>query len=207
MTHVDKQLQAGEEILYRAHPSKIALVPIGLLALGIAIVTIVGSRGLELNNPEAGKAVLVVGGLLVLIAIGVIAVKLIVFSTYEYVLTNRRVIKQTGLLAKNSTSAQLEKLNNVDHRQSLWGRIFEYGDVEIDTASETGMTYFKSIADPLDFKKEILSATEAYRAMRSGHAPQVTGAEKIRQLKSLLDDGLISQEEFEEKRKKLLAEM
>lgn len=207
MTHVDKQLQAGEEILYRAHPSKIALVPIGLLALAIAIATIVLSRGLELNNPEAGKAVIVVGGLLVLIAIGVIVVKLIVFSTYEYVLTNRRVIKQTGLLAKTSTSAQLEKLNNVDHRQSLWGRIFDYGDVEIDTASETGMTYFKSIADPLDFKTEILSATEAYRAMRSGHAPQVTGAEKIRQLKSLLDDGLISQEEFEEKRKKLLAEM
>lgn len=201
MANVEKQLQTGEEILYRARPSKVALVPIGLLALVIAIVTIFLS-----GQPEL-QWVLLVGGPFVLIAIGVILVKLIVFSTYEYVLTNRRVIKQTGLLTKNSTSAQLEKLNNVDHRQSLWGRIFDYGDVEIDTASETGMTHFKSIADPLDFKKEILSATEAYRATRSGHAPQVTGAEKIRQLKALLDDGLISQEEFEEKRKKLLAEM
>lgn len=201
MANVDKQLQAGEEILYRAHPSRIALVPIGLLALVIAIVTIILSRQPELDR------VLLVGGPFVLIAIGVIIVKLIVFSTYEYVLTNRRVIKQTGLLAKNSTSAQLEKLNNVDHRQSFWGRIFDYGDVEIDTASETGMTHFRSITDPLVFKTEILSAAEAYRAMRSGHAPQVTGAEKIRQLKSLLDDGLVSQEEFEEKRKKLLAEM
>lgn len=201
MANVEKQLQTGEEILYRARPSKVALVPIGLLALVIAIVTIFLS-----GQPEL-QWVLLVGGPFVLIAIGVIVVKLIVFSTYEYVLTNRRVIKQTGLLTKNSTSAQLEKLNNVDHRQSLWGRIFDYGDVEIDTASETGMTHFKSIADPLDFKKEILSATEAYRATRSGHAPQVTGAEKIRQLKALLDDGLISQEEFEEKRKKLLAEM
>lgn len=207
MTNVDKQLQTGEEILYRARPSKVALVPIGLLALVIAIVTIVLSNQLELRNSEAWKGVVLVGGLFVLMAIGVIVVKLIVFSTYEYVLTNRRVIKQTGMLSKNSTSAQLEKLNNVEHRQSLWGRIFGYGDVEIDTASETGMTHFRSIANPLDFKKEILSATEAYRATRSGHAPQITGAEKIRQLKSLLDDGLISPEEFEEKRRKLLAEM
>jgi len=201
MAKVDKQLQAGEEILYRAVPSKIALVPIALLALVIAIVTIFLS-----SQPDL-QGVLFVGGPFVLIAIGVIVGKLIVFSTYEYVLTNRRVIKQTGLLSKNSTSAQLEKLNNVDHRQSLLGRIFGYGDVEIDTASETGMTHFKSISDPLAFKTEILSATEVYRATRSGHAPQVTGAEKIRQLKALLDDGLISQEEFEEKRKKLLAEM
>lgn len=201
MTNVDKQLQTGEEILYRAHPSKISLVPIALLALVIAIVTIFMSTKPDLH------AVLFIGGPFVLIAIGFIVVKLIVFSTYEFVLTNRRVIKQTGMLSKNSTSAQLEKLNNVDHRQSFWGRIFGYGDVEIDTASETGMTHFRSITNPLDFKKEILSATETYRAMRSGHAPQITGAEKIRQLKSLLDDGLISQEEFEEKRRKLLAEM
>lgn len=206
MANIEKQLQTGEEIIYRARPSKIALVPIALLALVIAIVTIMVGNQLNQQGSEPG-GVFVIGGLFVLVAVGVIIGKLIVFSTYEYALTNRRVIKQTGLLTKSSTSAQLEKLNNVDHRQSLWGRIFGYGDVEIDTASETGMTYFKSIADPLEFKKQILSATEAYRSMRSGHAPQITGAEKIRQLKALLDDGLISQEEFEEKRKKLLAEM
>jgi len=207
MTNVDKQLQTGEEILYRARPSKVALVPIALLALVIAIVTIVLSTIVLSKQPDLQLPVLFIGGAFVLIAIGFIVVKLIVFSTYEYVLTNRRVIKQTGMLAKNSTSAQLEKLNNVEHRQSIWGRIFGYGDVEIDTASETGMTHFRSISNPIEFKKEILSATEAYRAMRSGHAPQITGAEKIRQLKALLDDGLISKEEFEEKRKKLLAEM
>ena len=52
MTNVDKQLQSGEEILYRARPSKVALVPIALLALVIAIVTIVLSNQPDFQQPS-----------------------------------------------------------------------------------------------------------------------------------------------------------
>jgi hypothetical protein len=89
---------------------------------------------------------------------------------------------------------------------------------------------FARIADPLGFKRAISAAAEAYRMgfsrpgvanvanvanLASVAAPAVaapaavpaSGAERLRQLKALLDDGLISQAEFETKRKQLLDEM
>jgi hypothetical protein len=87
--------------------------------------------------------------------------------------------------------------------------------VVIDTASESGTTVFRRISQPLEFKRAILGAMEAYRSGHGGRmvaAPLATpagpsGAERMRQLKALLDDGLISPEEFEVKRRQILTEM
>ena len=84
------------------------------------------------------------------------------------------------------------------------------GDVEIDTASETGVSRFSYIANPLELKRTIMVAAEQYRAGGGGPAQIAagpSGAERLRQLKSLLDDGLISKDEFEVKRRELLTQL
>jgi hypothetical protein len=73
-----------------------------------------------------------------------------------------------------------------------------------------GMVLFHNISRPLDFKRAIATAAEQYRsASRPGIVAPAgpSGAERLRQLKALYDDGLISREEFEEKRKQLLTEL
>jgi hypothetical protein len=81
--------------------------------------------------------------------------------------------------------------------------------VEIDTASEHGATRFRDIRRPLELKSAIVGAAEAYRSHRFAppQAAASSGAERLRQLKALFDDGLISAEEFEVKRKKLMEEI
>jgi len=84
-------------------------------------------------------------------------------------------------------------------------------------ASETGAAIFPRISRPLDFKRAILGAVEEYRshlvrplvaaAPATPAAPAVPAAERIRQLKGLLDEGLISPQEFEAKRRQLLDEV
>ena len=120
-----------------------------------------------------------------------------------------RVIQQQGILSKRSMDSRLDKINNIEHRQSLWGRLLGYGDVEIDTASETGICRFNNVAHPVEFKRAILTAAEQYRAggVPAAVAAAPSGAERMRQLKALLDDGLISKEEFEAKRRELLAQL
>ncbi len=107
--------------------------------------------------------------------------------------------------------SRLDKINNVEHRQTLWGRLLNFGNVEIDTASETGTAVFRKISHPLDFKRAIVAAAEQYRsANRGGYvaAPSgPSGAERLRQLQALFDDGLISREEYEAKRQQLLSEL
>ncbi|MEA2603750.1 MAG: hypothetical protein QOF89_4742 [Acidobacteriota bacterium] len=201
---VDNQLQPGEEILYRAHLTRLTQAPLVALLAVVLAFTIFAWFGL--NNAPAT----IVGGVLA-VALGVVlAWRFFRLRSYEFVLTNHRVIQQQGILSKRSMDSRLDKINNIEHRQSLWGRLLGYGDVEIDTASETGICRFNNVAHPVEFKRAILTAAEQYRAgsgvpLTAASGP--SGAERLRQLKALLDDGLISQEEFEVKRKELLAQL
>jgi membrane protein YdbS with pleckstrin-like domain len=208
---VEDHLQPGEEILYRAHTSRITLAPYYIL-LALALAAAIAAWVLAENVP--GTIVALVAAA---ILGGVVAWNDFVLRTNEYVLTNYRVIQQTGLLQKRSVDSRLDKINNVEHRQTLLGRLLSYGDLEIDTASETGTTRFPSISRPLDFKRFILGASEQYRLGRlapgvpvyaapTGPAA-VPAAQRLRELKALFDDGLISQAEFEEKRRRLMDEL
>lgn len=203
---VEDQLQPGEDVLYRAHPTRIALVPV--LALGV--LAAVG--GLIAWQAADNLVLPLLAGVVALVCLAVAGWKLFVLRSFEYVLTNRRMIRHWGILTQSSVDSYLDKINNVEHRQTLWGRLLGFGDVEIDTASETGATVFRRIAHPLELKRQILAAVDAYRAARAGFAGAApaagpSAAERLRQLKALLDDGLVSEQEYEVKRRKLLEEM
>ncbi len=56
-----------------------------------------------------------------------------------YTVTTRRLIVRHGILNRNERSASLERIQNVNTGQGLYGRILNFGDVEFDTAgSEVG---------------------------------------------------------------------
>ena len=202
---VEEQLQPGEEVVYRAHVTRISLAP---WVLGLVLV-LAGAAVAWQFAPE--PMLLIALGVVALVLAVMILWKLFVLRSYEHVLTNQRMIQQTGIFNKRSMDAPLDKVNNVEHQQTLWGRLLGYGNVEIDTASEHGCTRFADIARPLELKSAIVAASEAYRSRRFAPAAVVpaasSGADRMRQLKALLDDGLISQEEFEMKRRKLLEEI
>lgn len=207
-----KHLQPDEQVLYRAYPSRVPLVPpLALAAAGLIGALVVRAR-------FAPDSMLILCGLVAAVGLVLALAKYLALSVNQYVLTDRRLLRLSGILSRSSMDSYLDKINNVEHRQTVWGRILGYGDVEIDTASETGAEVFPRIADPLGFKRAVDAATSAYRTgLRGRPQPQAasssgtsasgtaaSGAEKIRQLKQLLDDGLISQAEFEAKRKQLL---
>jgi hypothetical protein len=200
MASLREQLQPDEEMIYVAHPTRIMVNAslIGIVLLGILAIA------LWQILPEIYMLVII--GVAALPLIFTAVQKSIVISSNKFILTNRRVLKATGILSKQSSSAYLDKINNVEHRQTLWGRMLGYGDVEIDTASETGTTTFRAIANPLGFQRAILQAAEPYRGPRGSAAPLLaaSGADRLRELKQLLADGLISQAEYDETRKKLL---
>jgi uncharacterized membrane protein YdbT with pleckstrin-like domain len=204
---IQDQLQPGEEILYVAHVSRISLVPWWIALARVVAGGLVGWHATV--DPQTRTAVALTAGAIALVLLAMIGGKLLVLRTTEHVLTNRRVLQQIGVLSKRSMDAPLDKVNNVEHWQSLWGRMLNFGDVEIDTASEHGATRFRNISHPLEFKTAIAGAADGYRTGRYAPAAAAapSGAERLRQLKQLLDEGLVSPEEFEVKRKRLLEEM
>lgn len=204
---IEDQLQPGEEILYLARVTRWTEAPwiaATALSLGAAAWAWFGFD----NAPLALTA-------LALAAVfgAFLGWHEFVRRSHEYVLTSRRVIQQMGILSRRSVDSWLDKINNIEHRQSLSGRILGFGDVEIETASEQGIIRFAHVSRPLELKNAIVSAAEQYRgAFRSAAphpvaAPGPSGAERMRQLRALYDDGLISLEEYETKRRQLLQEL
>ncbi len=194
-----KTLQPGETVLYRAHLTRWGLaLPLGLVVLSLALGGVGGSF-------LAQPLLYLLGGGLALVAGIWAAVRWIQLASNVYVLTDRRVLRQEGLLARSSKDAYLDKINNVEHSQTFAGRLFGYGDLEIDTASETGASYFHRLANPLGFKSAILAAADEVRNHRARPvAAAPTGADRLRELKRLLDEGLISEAEFAKKRAELV---
>ena len=91
--------------------------------------------------------------------------------------------------------------------QSAFGRIFNYGDIEILTASELGVNLFKRIDEPIHFKTAMLNAKEALESSVR-NAPVVMDIPgMINQLDQLRKQGTITEEEFQEKKSALLAKL
>lgn len=129
----------------------------------------------------------------------------------QYVITNRRVIQISGIFSKSVTDSSLEKVTDVLMSQSTFGRIFNYGDIEILTASELGVNNFRRIADPVRFKTAMLDAKEQMGygegpgAGRTSHSDDIPAI--IAELDGLRVKGVITEQEFQDKKRDLLKKM
>jgi uncharacterized membrane protein YdbT with pleckstrin-like domain len=72
----------------------------------------------------------------------------------EIDVTNLRVVHKTGFIQRKTFEMSLDKVESVDVSQSILGRIFNYGDVEIFGVGEGGKV-INTIASPLEFRNAI----------------------------------------------------
>jgi hypothetical protein len=149
------------------------------------------------------------GFLLVLIPLAIMLRDILVWYNCEYIVTNRRVIQIFGVFNKSVVDSSLEKVNDVKMSQSFFGRLFDYGDVEILTGSELGANLFKRIGDPVKFKTAMLNAKE--KLGFEGGGSQAQPAESIPAMIAELDElrrkGIVTEAEFQAKKAQLLAKM
>lgn len=75
----------------------------------------------------------------------------------EQGVTNRRVVRKTGILSRETTELRLASIETIDLRQTTWGRLLGYGDIVLTGRGETAMI-FSRLAHPLDAKRAIESA-------------------------------------------------
>lgn len=137
----------------------------------------------------------------------------------RYLITNRRVMEVKGIINKQISDSALEKVNDVKMRQSVVGRLLRYGTVEIITGSDIGLNLFHRISNPVLFKRAMLNAKEQLHAsvpqkpetgIPAGAQPPDAGADipdLIAELDELRRKGVLSEEEFQAKKKELLARL
>jgi uncharacterized membrane protein YdbT with pleckstrin-like domain len=135
--------------------------------------------------------------------------------------TNLRVVDESGFFSRYSKESPIDKINNVEYDQSLWGRMMGYGSVDIQTAAELGETKYEFIHHPKLLKDTITHAQEESKKRQvTSQATQLAEAiartnattassqqlvaDELDKLFSLLQKGAITEEEYLAQKNKLM---
>lgn len=133
------------------------------------------------------------------------------WSTTHFVVTSDRLIYRHGVLAKRGIEIPLERINTIFFSQSIFERIVGSGNLVIESASETGRQHFYHVRRPSQIQHEIYRQMEANENRKfdriGGGAPGASIPEQISQLDGLRQQGILSQEEFDQKKQDLLDKM
>ncbi|HEX9683097.1 MAG TPA: PH domain-containing protein [Acidimicrobiales bacterium] len=183
----------------------------------VTVLVVVGVVGLAQDWPGPIKwvvALVLVGGLAWL------GVRYARWASTNFVVTTDRLIFRSGVIAKHGIEIPLERVNNVIFNQTIFERILGAGDLLIESAGQSGQQRFADITHPSGVQNEIyrqIEANETRTAERVASAhrsavPRRDGdatsiPEQIRELSELRDQGIISAEEFETKKRDLLDRM
>ncbi len=84
-------------------------------------------------------------------------------SHIELGITSKRIIVKSGLFSSNTMEATLDKVQNVNFRQSLFGKLFNYGTVIIQTGATFGKEGLRGVKDPKLVRDVLLEQIETYR--------------------------------------------
>jgi Bacterial PH domain/Short C-terminal domain len=163
MSYARNLLSRGEEVVYESRQHWFAIIArtwlwilLAVVTLAIVIFLVSGTEPFVNETIDQIVTLLAVAGLL--IAAGYVAFTLWDWRNQEWLITTRRVIRAEGVLNKSVSDSSLEKINDARLDQSMFGRIFGFGTLDILTAAEelnkgSNVADFPMIADPVEFKK------------------------------------------------------
>lgn len=84
----------------------------------------------------------------------------IAFFTTKLALTNKKVIGKVGFIKKATLDMPLNRVQGITFAQGLFGKIFNYGTIEISSAADK--VTFHYIAKPEAFKKAVLNQMDIF---------------------------------------------
>lgn len=148
-------LSPGERVIFQGHPSWRAIL--GFYLKGILVAAIAGVL-VKLFGAGSGTVFLVV---LVIVALTVL-IGFVKRVATTYTITDRRLNIKRGIVSREVQETRLERVQNVNYRQSVYQRVMQIGDVDFDTAATDDYNFvFAGVADPADVVHNVDQATGA----------------------------------------------
>ncbi len=197
------QLKKEEKLILVTQPHWFTLILPVLLTMAVSVgAVLIGSYALYALIPIFGYLIY----------------KLVERRNNIWAVTNLRVIDEFGVFSNNSKESPLDKINNVSYQQSFWGKMFGFGNVEIQTAAEVGATVYTWVQGPARLKDAITRMQEEYKSyqMRKQAAEMASAMAvgqqnnridvpgELEKLYNLKQRGIITEAEYNARKAKLL---
>ena len=143
------KLLPDEKLIYKTNPHLIFLIVpiIGLLFFWL-VLWLGSCPTLEIFSLQSLCHLF--ASLVILFSIAVIYLD---WHFNRLYLTNYRVIKERGIIGKRFVSVWNYKIQDVTAEYGIWGRIFGFGDLIIESAGTVGQISFRGFYKPLKIKE------------------------------------------------------
>jgi uncharacterized membrane protein YdbT with pleckstrin-like domain len=149
MSYVDENLIAGEQVIYRTHLHWVVFV------LPILVSLLLSLAAFALYSAESTRSI--AWPLFILAALPILQAY-IIRRCSEFAVTDKRILLKTGILRRHTMETLVTKVENIGVDQSVLGRILNYGTITVTGTGATKET-FERIAAPLEFRKQVQTAT------------------------------------------------
>lgn len=173
------KLLPGENLVLKDHPHWITVV--GALILPAVLVVAVAILDLTLLSPNM-QAGIYVPHLRTYLSLGVVALALLWFivvwigwRSITYTLTDQRITIETGVFSRQEKIIPIDRVQDCTTRQTVLGRIFSYGRVEVDAAGVRGAEVLDYLPGPGGFRDQVFVLSEK----RRGGAPGTPSAAPV----------------------------
>lgn len=210
MSYPERLLTDDEQIISEFRPHwRLLVIPLLWLLAGIVVIVV------ELSVFDLDAVVdLVVAALVVVAWVPLVFRPLVKWYWTIYVLTTERLITRSGVIARSGIEIPLESINNVLFHQNVLERVLRSGDLLIESAGESGQSQFNDVPHPDEFQSLLYKVREQ-RSRALSHEERGSAAvaapsdptARLERLARLHNEGVLTDVEFEEKKRRILDEM
>ena len=155
MGYVENNLMPDEQVVYTGHVHVFSLVP-GLItcAIGAALATLPETHP-QMALPQIRMFCIIGGGMFLLYGAWHLLTALVRKATTELALTSRRIIAKSGLIVREISELNYNRVESFTVDQPVLGMIFGYGTFYIHGVggSKSGI---RCIARPMEFRHQAL---------------------------------------------------
>ena len=225
-------LASGERIVLVRQRHWLTFLEAGrwfVLSLGCGILLLILGQQFGDGGVSGFFGTLLNWGFWIFLLIGLAGVGwfFLVWRVERYIVTTRRVIETGGVINKYTRDTTLSMITDMLVGHPWLGRIVGYGEIDLLTGNEQGTSKIRFLPDADGFKKalldakyehemevggakalqEVVAAAPVQAAAPPPPRPGSTAEEvdaALSRLADMRDRGLITQAEFDEKKKELL---
>jgi uncharacterized membrane protein YdbT with pleckstrin-like domain len=147
--------EPGEEVFFHGHPSWRSMIAFYIKGLVGAVIA--GAiAGIVSRIASNSVSVPLVVAVVLVVFVAVLVTGFVGRIATTYTITNRRLTIETGLLSRDLHETRLERVQNVNSRQSLLERMLRVGKVDFDTAGSAEFDFaFRGVGNPREIVRTV----------------------------------------------------
>lgn len=172
MAYPTRLLTDGERIEAEMRPHwRMLVVPVLVLLGAVFLASYLAARYGTAWEPLDW----VIGLVTVLVVLRWVLVPFVRWATSQYVLTNRRLIVRTGVVARQGRDMPLARVNDVHFRYTVLERLLGCGTLVVESAAEGGQLVIAAVPHVEIVQREIFRLHEEDDARRRFTGPGAPG--------------------------------